>query len=458
MRSAEARSHLAHLATLPSLASELAAGRISSAQLVDECLARIEDPQGEGGRTFLALDADAKATASRIDAERRAGRTASRYAGIPISIKDLFDVRGQQTRAASRVLSDVAPAMDDAPAIARLRNAGLIPIGRTNMTEFAYSALGINPHFGTPRNPFDRATGRIPGGSSSGAAVSVTDEMAVGAIGSDTGGSCRIPAALCGIVGLKPTASRIPKDGTVPLSTTLDTVGVLTRTVECAAALFDILSGGGGSIPDARPAKRFTLVVPTNYMLEGLDPATSGAFERTLSALSSGGVRIAHRAFPLFDAVPRYTAKGSFSAYESYRWHRQLIERKRELYDPRVLERIMMGAEQSDADYAELNRRRASFIDDIGTLLARDDLLAFPTTPLVAPPIAELTSDVSRYRSVNALMLRNSSVVNFFDGCAISLPIHEPGTAPVGLTLAALRGADEALLGAARTVETLLRP
>lgn len=444
--------------SIPALASELAAGRISSRQLVDECLTRIGDPAGEGKRVFVAPDADAPAAASRIDADRRAGRGAGRYAGIPISVKDLFDVRGQQTRAASRVLSDVPPASEDAPAIARLRNAGLVLVGRTNMTEFAYSALGINPHFGTPRNAWDRDTGRIPGGSSSGAAVSVTDGMAVGAIGSDTGGSCRIPAALCGVVGLKPTASRIPKEGTIPLSTTLDTVGVLTRTVECAAVLFDLLSAGDGSLPDARASKSFTLVVPTNYVIDGLDTSVSNAFDRALSTLSAAGVNVVRRAFPVFEDVPRYTAKGSFSAYESFRWHRALIDRQGALYDPRVLERIMLGADQSDADYAELTRQRAAFIRQMGTRLTRDELLAFPTTPLVAPPIAELTADVARYRAVNGLMLRNSSVVNFFDGCAISLPIHEPGSAPVGLTLAALHGADETLLGVARTVEARLRP
>ena len=443
-----------HWPSLTALASGLAARRVHGQQLVEECVARIADGSGEGRRTFLLVDEDARRVAREADEGRRAGRERRPFAGIPISIKDLFDVRGQQTRAASRVLADVPPAVTDAPSIARLRQAGFALLGRTNMTEFAYSALGINPHFGTPRNPWDRGTGRIPGGSSSGAAVSVTDGMAIAAIGSDTGGSCRIPAALCGIVGFKPTASRISKEGAVPLSTTLDTVGVLTRTVECASVLFDILIGGGGSVKPERPIAGVTLVVPSNYMLDGLEPAVSSAFQAAISSLASSGATVVERAFPFFGDLPAYGAKGGFSGYESYRWHRQLIETKRDLYDPRVLERILLGAEQTGADYEELIRRRRAFIDATARSLSAEEVLAFPTTPAVAPAIDELTSDAARYRAVNALMLRNSSVVNFFDGCAISLPIQETGSAPVGLTLAATHGADEMLLAVARGVES----
>ena len=442
--------------TLPALAGELAARRITSQQLVEECLARIADVNGEGARTYIEVDSTAHGAALEADRQRRAGSTAGPFAGIPISIKDLFDIRGQRTRAASRVLDDAPVAAHDAPAIARLRAAGFVLVGRTNMTEFAYSALGLNPHFGTPSNPWDRSAARIPGGSSSGAAVSVTDGMAMAAIGSDTGGSCRIPAALCGIVGFKPTASRIPKDGAIPLSATLDTVGVLTRSVDCAAALFDVLRGGGGAIPDERPVRELTLVVPSNYMLDGLEPAVADAFDRAVSRASAAGTHVRHRTFPIFDELPRHMTKGGLSGYESYRWHRSLIEAKRALYDPRVLERILLGEQQSDAEYQALVRWRDTFIRSVRSQMQPEELLACPTTPLVAPTIAELREDAGRYRAANGSMLRNSSVVNYLDGCAISVPIHEPGTAPVGLTLAALNGGDEKLLSSARGVERAL--
>src|SRR6266404_4067777 len=228
--------------TLAQSALDLAGGT-SSRSLVEECLARIADPAGEGRRVFLKIHADtARAAADAYDALRRHGAAPSLFAGIPISVKDLFDVAGDVTTAGSVALRHAPPATRDATAITRLRAAGFIPIGRTNMTEFAFSGLGINPHYDTPRNPYDRKTGRIPGGSSSGAAVSVTDSMAFGAVGTDTGGSCRIPAALCGLVSFKPTAKRIPLGGVLPLSSSLDSIGPLAASVVCCAALDAVLA------------------------------------------------------------------------------------------------------------------------------------------------------------------------------------------------------------------------
>src|SRR6187455_704694 len=220
--------------TLATLAADLDAGRTTARKLVEQCLARIADPTGEGARTFIHVDKDAALVAAdAMDHLRKANAAPSPYAGIPVSIKDLYDIRGQVTRAGSRALEDSAPAANDAPVVARLRRAGFVVIGRTNMTEFAYSGLGINPHYGTPKNCWRRDVGYVPGGSSSGAAVSVTDGMAHGALGTDTGGSCRIPAAYCGIVGYKPTARRIPLDGGIPLSVTLDSCGPIARSVGC---------------------------------------------------------------------------------------------------------------------------------------------------------------------------------------------------------------------------------
>src|ERR1019366_4988679 len=227
-----------NIPTLAALAEDLDSGRTSARELVDECLARIADTSGEGARAFIHVDAEAAIEAAEaMDRLREVRAAPSAYAGIPISIKDLFDIKGQVTRAGSRALDDSAPADADATVVARLRRAGFIVIGRTNMTEFAYSGIGINPHYGTPKGTWRRDVGHVPGGSSSGAAVSVADRMAHGALGTDTGGSCRIPAAYNGIVGFKPTQRRVPLDGGVPLSFTLHSFGPLARTVGCCAVL-----------------------------------------------------------------------------------------------------------------------------------------------------------------------------------------------------------------------------
>src|ERR1700727_789758 len=214
--------------TLTSLAADLESGRTNARKLVDECLDKIADKSGEGGRAFVHVDVEDAIEASRaMDRLREVRAAPSPFAGIPISIKDLFDIKGQVTRAGSRALDDSPPAEADAPVVSRLRRAGFILIGRTNMTEFAYSGIGINPHYGTPKSVWPRAVGNVPGGSSSGAAVSVVDGMAHGALGSDTGGSWRISASFNGIVGFKPTQQRLPRDGGVPLSFTLDSFGPL---------------------------------------------------------------------------------------------------------------------------------------------------------------------------------------------------------------------------------------
>src|SRR5579859_3117135 len=250
--------------TLAALADDLEAGRTTSRKLVEECLARIADPAGEGPRTFIHVDrAAALEAADAMDRLRKANAAPSPFAGIPVSIKDLFDIKGQVTRAGSRALDDSAPADADAPAVARLKRAGFVVIGRTNMTEFAYSGIGINPHYDTPKCAWNRGVGHVPGGSSSGAAVSVVDRMAYGALGTDTGGSCRIPAAYNGIVGFKPTQRRVPLDGGVPLSFSLDSFGPLARTVACCAVLDAVLADEPIEPLQRRPIKGMRLAVPT---------------------------------------------------------------------------------------------------------------------------------------------------------------------------------------------------
>src|SRR5437899_7596431 len=257
--------------TVLGLAGDLAAGRITSRALIEAALARIAEPSGEGARTFVAVYADsARAAADAQDRLRKAGYVASPLAGLPVSIKDLFDVAGELTLAGSKALDERPPAERDAPVVARLRAAGAVLIGRTNMTEFAFSGVGINPHYGTPGNPYDRRL--IPGGSSSGAAVSVGDGQAVVGIGPDTGGSVRIPAARCGIAGFKPTQHRIPRDGAVPLSTTLDSIGPLANSIACCAIADAIMAGEPPIAPDPVPLEAMRLAVPPSYALDGIAP------------------------------------------------------------------------------------------------------------------------------------------------------------------------------------------
>src|SRR5262245_8394155 len=443
--------------TLAQLKAEFAGGG-SSRALVEQCLARIADRTGEGERVFLKVHgADALAAADLYDRLRARGAAPSPFAGIPISIKDLFDVAGDVTTAGSRALKDAEPAARDAPSVARLRAAGFIPIGRTNMTEFAFSGLGINPHYGTPLNPYDRRAGRIPGGSSSGAAVSVTDAMALGALGTDTGGSCRIPAALCGIVGFKPTAHRVPTAGAFPLSTSLDSIGPLATTVACCAVLDAVLAGEPAAELAPFPVAGLRMAVPQTMVLDGLEPGVARAFEAALDALRKAGARIVDIPLHELGELTQINAKGGFAAAESYAIHRALIAKAEKTYDPQVLTRILRGQEQSAADYIDLVAARADFIRRVAAVTAPYDALLMPTTPLTAPRLADLAADDS-YRKVNFLMLRNPAIVNFLDRCSISLPCQRAGDAPVGLMLIGEHGADRRLLAIAAAIEQVVSP
>ncbi len=445
------------LPTIASLADDLEAGRTSARKLVEECLARIADPNGEGQRTFIHVDKDAAlAAADAMDGLRRAKAAPSRFAGIPISIKDLFDIRGQVTRAGSRALEDSAPAEADAPVVARLRQAGFIVIGRTNMTEFAFSGIGINPHYGTPKGAWKRSEGHIPGGSSSGAAVSVLDGMAHGALGTDTGGSCRIPAAYNGIVGYKPTQRRIPLDGGVPLSFSLDSYGPLARTVNCCAILDAVLADEPVSPLRKRPIKGVRLAVPSTIVLDELDSAVSQAFERALSTLSKLGADIEHIEVPEFLDSITMNSKGGFAAAESYAWHRYLLTSKGDVYDPRVSSRILRGEAISAADYIDLIQARGSLIARINARLAPYDALVLPTTANTPPRIADLADDKA-FTTANMRSLRNCALINLIDGCAISLPAHREGEVPVGLMLAAPGGADRRIFELAAALEGVIR-
>lgn len=442
--------------SLQSLADNLAAGQTTSRDLVERALDRINDPGGEGIRVFIKIHAEqARAAADASDQLRGAGIVPSPLAGLPISVKDLFDLAGEPTTAGSKLLQSAAPATEDAPAIARLRRAGAIVMGRTNMTEFAYSGLGINPHYGTPRNPWDRETGRIPGGSSSGAAVSVTDGMAAAAIGSDTGGSVRIPAALCGITGLKPTTRRNPAIGGWPLSPSLDAIGPLAASVACCALLDTIMAGETAHIPPALPLDGLRLAIPTSFVLNDLDAEVSAAFERTVAALSSAGARIREIPFSELAEIPKINAGGGIYA-EAYAIHRQLIEERGDEYDPRVRDRILRVKDYGAADFVDMLTAREALISSANATTAPYDAIILPTTPGIAPPIADLEADDKRYVEANMLMLRNTFCFNFLDRCALSLPMHREGEPPTGLMVVGETMEDSRLISIGRAIEDIL--
>ncbi len=441
---------------LAQLATELASQRISSRELVTDCLTRIAASTGEGSRVFLKVYGEqALATADFYDLMRQRGARLGRFAGIPVSIKDLFDVAGDTTLAGSTVLKGTAVAERDATAVARLRAAGLVVIGRTNMTEFAFSGLGMNPNYGTPLNPWDRGTGRIPGGSSSGAAVSITDAMAYGALGTDTGGSCRIPAAMCGIVGFKPTASRVPLAGTYPLSPSLDSIGPLANSVACCVALDAVLTGQPADTVAGLTAGDLHLGVLTSYVTDGLDETVAASFERALRALGRAGAKLTDVSVPELAELPEINRKGGISSAESYAHHRARLATESARYDPRVLVRILRGREQDAADYIDLCNIRVDFADRVARRIRKFDAVLMPTTPITAPTLAELAPD-DAYVRINGLALRNPSIVNFIGGCAVSLPCHAPDTAPVGLSLFGLRNTDSQLLSVAAAVEPIV--
>jgi aspartyl-tRNA(Asn)/glutamyl-tRNA(Gln) amidotransferase subunit A len=443
--------------SLSDLKAELARGGASRA-LVEQCLARIADPAGEGSRIFLKVHlADALAAADFHDRLRARGAAPSPFAGIPVSVKDLFDIAGDVTTAGSVALRENPPAGQDAPAVARLRSAGFIPIGRSSMTEFAFSGLGINPHYGTPLNPYDRQAGRIPGGSSSGAAVSVTDGMAFAGLGTDTGGSCRIPAALCGIVGFKPTAHRVPTAGAFPLSTSLDSIGPLAATVACCAVLDAVLAGEPVADLPAFPLEALRLAVPQTTVLDEIEPAVARAFEAALAALRKAGARIVDIPLREFLDLRQINTKGGLAAAEAYALHRPLIAKAEKMYDPRVLSRILRGKEQDAADYIDIVKARADFIRRVAGVTAPYDALVMPTVPVTARRVADLASD-DAYRHTNLLVLRNPSIANVLDRCAISIPCHRAGGAPVGLMLIGEHAADRRLLSIAAAIETVVSP
>ena len=442
--------------TVSQLSADLASGKTSSRALLEEALARIADPAGEGARAFLKVYADAaRAEAEFADRMRAAGVRRSPVDGLPVSIKDLFDVCGDVTRAGSKILADAAPARVDAPVVARLRAAGAVIVGRTNMVEFAFGPLGFNPHYGTPRNPWDRATGRVPGGSSSGAAVAQADGMCVMALGSDTRGSVRVPAALCGLAGFKPTARRIPREGAFPLSFTLDSIGPLANSIACCALYDAVLAGEPPTAPVELPAKGLRLLLPRSSALDDLDAKVAADFEAALKRLSAAGVVLSEVPVPAFDRQDEYFKGGGFAGAESYAIHRTRLERI-DQFDPRVGKRILMFKDYSAGDYVELGRLREAYMREVDALAAPYDAMLMPTVPSVAPTLEEAGARDEDYFRWILRVMRNVGLINFLDGCAATLPCHAPGTAPVGLMVAGSALADRHVLAVAATIERVL--
>jgi aspartyl-tRNA(Asn)/glutamyl-tRNA(Gln) amidotransferase subunit A len=419
---------------------------------LEQALARIADPKGEGARACLTVYRDAaRAAADASDARAARGRALGPLDGAIISIKDLFDVAGEPTRAGSKILAEeAAPATADAVIVQRLRQAGAVIVAKTNMTEFAFSGIGANPHFGTPGNPRDRA--RVPGGSSAGAPISVADGMCDIAIGTDTGGSVRIPAALCGLVGFKPSRQRIPTKGAFPLSKTLDSVGPIAGSVaDCAKA--DAIMAGEDFAPLeplALDGLRFGL--PDGLLLERLDDSVAPTFKAAIARLDGAGARISHEQLPLLDDWVAVNEKGGLIPPEACAVHRDRLRRRGADIDPNVRIRIERGCAVSEADYAEILREHHRLVAAMDARLAGLDILIMPTTTIVAPTIAEV-ADPKVFAVRNAAVLRNTSMVNFFDLCAISLPL--PASLPVGLMLVARNGQDHRLLRIADAVMRL---
>jgi len=417
---------------------------------LEQALTRIADPKGEGARACLTVYADsARIAADAADARAARGASLGPLDGVLTSIKDLFDVAGEATRAGSKILAEeAAPATADAVVVQRLRAAGAVIVAKTNMTEFAFSGIGANPHFGTPGNPHDRK--RVPGGSSSGAPVTVADGMSEIAIGTDTGGSVRVPAGLCGLVGFKPSRQRVPTDGAFPLSKTLDSIGPIARTVTDCAKADAVMAGERFAPLEPIELAGLKLGVAVGLPLEGLDDTVAGAFSAAMSRLSSIGMNVMPAEFALFADMVAINSRGGISPPESCVVHRDRMKRRAADIDPNVRARIERGCAVTPADYADMVKQRLRLVAAMDEQLKAFDVVAMPTTAIVAPTIAEV-ADSAVFAARNMAVLRNTSIVNFFDLCAISVPL--PDTAlPVGLMLVVRNGQDRTLLRIADAV------
>jgi aspartyl-tRNA(Asn)/glutamyl-tRNA(Gln) amidotransferase subunit A len=426
-------------------------------ETVETQLARAKDTNGEGSRVFLSLNATAIRESAQQSMQRYRDGAARVLEGVTISIKDLFDVTGEVTTAGSTVLRSRAPASEDAPAVARLREAGAILVGRTNMTEFAFSGIGINPHYGTPRNVWDRradGTGRIPGGSSSGGGVSVADGMCVAALGSDTGGSVRIPAALNGVFGFKPTAYRVPVVGSVPLSVLSDSMGPIANSIDDCVRIDAVLSNEKLAIADV-DLRGVKLLRPQSVIWQQLDPEVERATLVAIERLRQAGATIVDAPLEVLDEVYKFASTtGSALVLD---WHNENIGVNGEKYDPLVWQRMLLGKDATREQMSRSLANRRFWIDRMNMALADYDAVICPTCACIAPEIAPLANNDEVFFAANSRILRNTNWVNALDGCAATIPVHARGEAPVGLQIVGSHAADTRILSIAKSVEIVLQ-
>ena len=442
--------------TILELATDLTAGKTTSRAIVEEALAKIDDKQGEGARTFIKVYREsALAEADASDKLRKYGIVPSPLAGVPISLKDLFDVAGDVTLAGVKAHANFPPAKTAAQIVQRLRAAGAVIIGRTNLSPMAFSPLGVNRDFGTPGNPADRA--RIPGGSSSGAAVSVADGMAVAAIGSDTGGSIRMPAAFCGIAGIKPTQKRVPLTQTWPLSSTLDSVGPLAPSMACCALVDAALAGEAIIVPDAISLKGLRFALPTSGVTDDMDATVAKAFQRALTILSKHGAQIIDAELPeLNEVIVMWRSPPTLTQMEGFARHGKMLADNPGAYDPFIRARMSVGANASAKNYIDLMQARADIIERSAKATRNFDAVIMPTVHFVAPTIAEVSTEEG-FKRIVPQAIRNPSIGNMLDRCAISTPCHQSGELPVGLSLMGEHGDDRRLLAMGLSVEAALQ-
>lgn len=439
------------------LQRQIAQNQNGAEKLTQQALEQALQYQAQGGTAYISLDQNsAIAAAKAADFARESGYVASPIAGLTVSIKDLYDVKGQVTASASKILADHLPATQDAVVVEKLRNAGAVLFGRTNMSEFAFSGLGLNPHYGTPTYADDFK--RIAGGSTSGGAVSVALGHAVAALGSDTGGSLRIPAAFCGLVGFKPSSGRISTEGAFPLSFSYDTVGTITQTVEDNIILDEILSGEKFQKQSLQP-QQLKIAITDDYVLDDAEPEVIEAYTRTLEHLEQQGIRFEKVDLSELDQIAEINHAGGLTAAEAWFIHRDYLNNPEQYtqYDQRVAQRISRGQHIGAADYLLIQQQRKALIQSVSAKLSAFDAWIYPTVAITPPLLQPLQQDDALFFKTNALTLRNTTVMNFLDGCAISIPCHQADQLPVGLSIAGLHGQDQRILNISLLIEQLIK-
>lgn len=446
--------------TLRQLINSLATQQVSCESVTAEALRAAK----RADSVFIRVNEEVLAEAVGIDRARVDGRVVSVLAGVPITLKDLFNVRGQRTFAGSKVLREDAPIeQEDAELVGYLRAAGALFLGRVNMSEFAFSGMGLNPHYGNPMSIWDRAVGRLPGGSSSGSAVSVAEGIVAASIGSDTAGSCRVPAAFNGIVGVKPTYGRFSLRGVYPLSPTSDAPGPLANDVDGCFILDNYMAGKikpNEALPKLshRDAATIRLLLPEDsVVMQGLEEEVAAAFARSLEQLREAGVVIVRARMPALEGCVEMFMTRAVAVFEAWEAHRARLALRGDEYDPFVRRRMSAGA-NFDADaQQECYREKAKLVADCARQMNEVgvDALVYPTVQCVPPAIAE-TDNAAHMSAINLKCLRNTATVNFFDGCSVSLPCHVADAAPVGLMLSAGNGDDCNLYEISATVEQIL--